>query len=145
MTGKRRGNAGEMVLKEQVVSALRFLAVLIYKHRDRHPNFAVEIKTSEFDEMMLAFGNERVVVTLTKKGDDGVVLQLVNQKTGEALGIEHLMDKDSPAATRMAAALAAFKRAPKLADELHGMLDWRGEPLVVEAIDLLRKLSWEPK
>lgn len=145
--GAKNPGADHPMTQLLMENALKLIAALIWKHRDRHPNMAVEIKDVDLEAMATAFGGKRLTVAVIGK-KDSITLQLVDTKTGEALALESALDKESPFARGMTASLAARKRAPGLADEIDALPASMGsdvDHILRESSRLLRELTWEPR
>jgi hypothetical protein len=129
-------------------NAVKFLACIIWKLRAHCPNLSVEITTQDMAEVAAVFFNSGKNGHLACRGKkDSVVLQLVDQETGEALAADPTMDELSPNAVMMRKCMAARKRAPELAERMlrPGIRNVNDEELMREAAEVLKLLTWEPE
>lgn len=125
-------------------NAATFIAAMIWKLRQHCPNLAVELTTEDLAELGRVFNADGQCGAVTCRGEgDRIILQLVDQATGRMLMADKALDEDSPNAKTMKFVLQARGRAQWVADRL--LLANAGDPLCVEAAEILKLLTWEPK
>lgn len=132
-------------------NAVKFIACMIWKLRAHCPNLAVEITAQDMAELANVFmrdGQRGMVACIGKK--EAVVLQLVDQQTGQALIADPALDENSPNAKMMRNMLRARKRAPAVASKLLQFLNTtdlgiNDIELVRDAAEILKLLTWDPQ
>lgn len=127
-------------------NAIKFIACIIWKLRRHCPNLAVEITTEDMRQLAEVFmaNGQMGIVSCTGKADR-IVLQLVDQQTGEMIRADKTLDENSPSAKMMARVLEARRRAPEVSARLLQFRNVNDKDLMREAADLLRLLTWEPE
>ena len=138
-------NPGHPMSQFAEENAVKFIACMIWKLRAYCPNLSVELTTQDMSELANVFARDAVVAF--RGGKDSITLQLVDQRTGEALVADPALDENSPNAVMMGKMMEARKRAPAVADLLlqYHNVSVADVELMEEAADILKLLTWEPE
>lgn len=127
-------------------NAVKFIACIIWKLRRHCPNLAIEITTDDMRQLAEVFmANGQMGIVSVRGKAEGIVLQLVDQQTGEMLVADKTLDENSHNARMMAKCVDARKRAPGIADRLLKFRNADDPELRKEAAEALRLLTWEPE